>query len=289
MSSLHGIFALAFAGTLLVASLAAENTPAPPNWQDGQGASVYLQPNASAPSNVASLNDEHYVAERPFAETTQAAPSEIVAVPRIDPAVVPAVHEQTIQDSSIGNAQQPDRRLAPQTHRAEAGTTASQRTSSALRSAAIGIPTESIYTVITGLAIVVGAFLVFTWALRRGSKGRHGRGVLPSEVVSVLGRVPIAARQFAELLRVGNKLVLVALTPTGPATLTEVTDPVEVDRLVGMCQQVDPHSTTKVFEQVFQQFSSEPTSGGYLENDPLPASLSSAASAYRSHRGSSRA
>jgi hypothetical protein len=56
-----------------------------------------------------------------------------------------------------------------------------------------------------------------------------------------------------------------------------------------MCQQFEPHSTTKAFEQVFQQFSSEPTSGGFLGGEPLPAALSSAASAYRSHRGSSRA
>jgi flagellar biogenesis protein FliO len=288
MSSLQGISALAITA-VLVTSLAAENTPAPPNWQDGQGASVYLQPSAAAALNVAAPENDRYVSERPLAETTQPGRPANMAVPRIDKAVAPAVHEQPVQDSTTGKGPQPDRRLAPQTHRAEAGTTASQRTSSALRSAAIGIPTESIYTVITGLAIAVGAFLVFAWALRRGSRARHGRGVLPSEVVSVLGRVPIAARQFAELLRVGNKLVLVALTPTGPATLTEVTDPIEVDRLVGMCQQVDPNSTTKVFEQVFQQFSSEPTSGGYLDNDPLPASLSSAASAYRSHRGPSRA
>jgi hypothetical protein len=91
-------------------------------------------------------------------------------------------------------------------------------------------------------------------------------------------------------LRIGNKLVLVALTPNGPTTLTEVTDPSEVDRIVGLCQQFDPHSATKAFEQVFQQFSHEPTGGGFLGSDPLPASLSSAATAaYRSHRGTGRA
>jgi hypothetical protein len=101
--------------------------------------------------------------------------------------------------------------------------------------------------------------------------------------------MPLAARQFAELLRVGNKLVLVAMTPGGPATITEVTDPVEVDRLVGLCQQFDPQSTTKAFEQVFQQFSSEPTSGGFLDSEPMPTSLSAAAMAYRTQRGAGRA
>jgi flagellar biogenesis protein FliO len=143
---------------------------------------------------------------------------------------------------------------------------------------------------VTALAIVIGAFLLFTWAIRRGGKSSGTRrGFLPSDVVDVLGRVPIAARQFAQLLRVGNKLVLVALTPEGPTTLTEVTDPAEVDRLVGLCQQMDPKSTTNAFEQVFQQFTTEPTGGGFLGSDPLPSSLTTAASAYRSHRGAARA
>ena len=77
--------------------------------------------------------------------------------------------------------------------------------------------------------------------VRMGCCGAAGASAgarhLPADVVSVLGRVPLAARQFAELLRVGNKLVLVSLTPTGAETLTEVTDPAEVDRLVGLCQQ----------------------------------------------------
>jgi flagellar biogenesis protein FliO len=181
------------------------------------------------------------------------------------------------------------RRLAPPSTRDDNTASHSGLASTgARRLADFGVPVQSIYTVITALAIVLGAFLLFAWALRRGGKNSGTRrGLLPADAVSVLGRVPLAARQFADLLRVGNKLVLVAQTPSGPTTLTEITDPVEVDRLVGLCQQFDPHSTTKAFEQVFQQLSSEPTSGGLLD-DPLPASLTSAASAYRSHRGAAR-
>ena len=120
------------------------------------------------------------------------------------------------------------------------------------RLADFGIPLQSAYTMITGLSIVIGAFLLFTWAIRRGGKSTAARrGMLPNDVVDVLGRVPLAARQFAQLLRVGNKLVLVALTPTGPTTLTEVTDPAEVDRLLGLCQQMDAKSTTKRLSKSF--------------------------------------
>jgi flagellar biogenesis protein FliO len=143
---------------------------------------------------------------------------------------------------------------------------------------------------VTALAIVIGAFLLFTWAVRRANKTTSARrGMLPNDVVDVLGRVPLAARQFAQLLRVGNKLVLVAVTPAGHTPLTEVTDPTDVDRLIGLCQQSNDKSTTKLFEQVFQQFSTEPTEGGFLGSEKLPSSLSTAASAYRSHRGAARA
>jgi flagellar biogenesis protein FliO len=148
-----------------------------------------------------------------------------------------------------------------------------------------GIPTKSLYTMGTGLAIVVGAFLLFTWVLRRGGRGRLGRGMLPADAVSVLGRVSLTSKQVAQLLRVGNKLVLVALTPGGAETLTEVTDPVEVDRLMGLCQQNDRHSTTQAFEQVFQNLSREPAPSGFLGGESLPNSISPAAAAYWSHRG----
>ena len=150
-----------------------------------------------------------------------------------------------------------------------------------------GIPTKSLYTMGTALAIVVGAFLLFTWVLRRGGRGRTGRGVLPAEAVSVLGRVSLSAKQVAQLIRVGNKLVLVAMTPGGAETLTEVTDPVEVDRLMGLCQQNNQQSTTKAFEQVFQSLSREPVTSGFLGGDSLPTSISPAAAAYRSQRGDS--
>jgi flagellar biogenesis protein FliO len=257
-------------GGLLIAMLAApiraENTPAPPDWQDGRGVSVYSAQKHDTPAQ----------SPAPFSIPPISAP-----LPNKNAAVVKqAAHEEIAQGDTVG------RRLAPPTSHVDLGV--AQNAPRPL--ANLGIPLQSAYTMITGLAIVIGAFYLFTWAIRRGGKTAGGRrGLLPSDVVDVLGRVPIAARQFAQLLRVGNKLVLVALTPEGPTTLTEVTDPAEVDRLVGLCQQMDPKSTTNAFEQVFQQFTTEPVGGGFLGSDPLPSSLATAASAYRSHRGATRA
>jgi flagellar biogenesis protein FliO len=252
---------------------------------------VYLAMSQAAAEESATIqapaaNTEVAIATASTVETTANVNAE--AAPLKDSAVVPAAHEVPIESASLKTG---DRYLAPPSARlAPAGSDASggpgPTSSASQRLAEFGVPMQSMYTVVSALAIVIGAFLLFAWALKRGGKRASGRrGALPADVVSVLGRVPLAARQFAELLRVGNKLVLVSLTPTGAETLTEVTDPAEVDRLVGLCQQGSPFSTTKAFEQVFQQMSNEPASSSFLGNESLMASLASPAGAYRANRG----
>ena len=103
---------------------------------------------------------------------------------------------------------------------------------------------------------VIGLFLIVAWVLRRGLP-RVG-GLLPREVVEVLGRAPLADRKQMQLLRLGNKLVLIAVSPTGTDTLAEITDPVEVDRLTGYCYQGHPNSSTVAFHKVFKSFETPP-------------------------------
>jgi hypothetical protein len=56
------------------------------------------------------------------------------------------------------------------------------------------------------------------------------------------------------LVRCGHKLLLVAISTAGADTLTEITDPVEVDRLCGLCRQSHPQSATTAFRNVLNQF-----------------------------------
>jgi flagellar biogenesis protein FliO len=93
-----------------------------------------------------------------------------------------------------------------------------------------------------------------------------GSQSLPNEVVEVLGRTALGSRQHAHLVRCGNKLLLVSLTATGAETLTEITDPVEVDRLSGLCRQSQPHSATATFRNIFQQFGRDRTARGFLSS-----------------------
>jgi flagellar biogenesis protein FliO len=181
-----------------------------------------------------------------------------------------------------------DRRLPPPSAAAQAVLAeyvgAPERATSVADGAAIlSLPFNTVYTVASALAIVIGAFLLCAWLLKRGS--RVATQALPMEAVSVLGRVPLDQRQVAQLLRVGNKLVLISLTVNGANALAEVTDPVEVDRIVGLCQQSHPHSTTKAFEQVFQQLSREPAPGGFLVSTPGPSTPTPSLDMFRPQLG----
>lgn len=117
----------------------------------------------------------------------------------------------------------------------------------------------SLATSLVSLGFVLGLFLLVAWMLRRSMPS--GARLLPGEVVEVLGRVPLAGRQQAHLVRLGNKLILVALSPGCAETLTEITDPLEVDRLAGLCRQNHPQSVSSSFREVFEQLGKKKTRG----------------------------
>ena len=110
---------------------------------------------------------------------------------------------------------------------------------------------SSLVTVGGSLAVVLGIFFCIVWMLRRASPGRSA--LLPSEAYEVLGRAPLANHHQAHLVRCGNKLLLVCVTATGAETLTEITDPAEVERMTALCRNSRPSSPTLSFRQVFQQ------------------------------------
>ncbi len=74
---------------------------------------------------------------------------------------------------------------------------------------------RSIVTVVSSLAIVLGLFFAAAWLMRRGAPA--GSTALPSEVVQVLGRAALSAKQQMQLVRIGDKLVLLAVWAGGGA------------------------------------------------------------------------
>jgi flagellar protein FliO/FliZ len=115
-------------------------------------------------------------------------------------------------------------------------------------------------TMITALVVVLGLFLAVVGLLRRGMP-KPAR-MLPKEAVEVLGRIPLPGRCQGHLIRVGNKIALVGFNGGHGEPLVEVTDPIEVDRLAGLCMQDDPHSATTSFRGIVEQF--------FREKNPAP-------------------
>jgi flagellar biogenesis protein FliO len=200
----------------------------------------------------------------------------VPAAPRASPAKVSADFPENTKQAGPRAAgevvarTQPDagnsRRLLPSSDNSSnppAGTRLSQRSAAnnrRLSGLANSFPsTDVLRTAGTGLGIALGLLLLCVWLFRRNTPSPTTP--LPKEVVSVLGRAQLATRQFVQLLRVGNKLVLVSVTPEGTEPITEVTEPVEVDRLLSLCMRNHTQSTTAEFQQVLNQLSREGAKG----------------------------
>ncbi|NLF08171.1 MAG: hypothetical protein GX594_09360 [Pirellulaceae bacterium] len=98
-----------------------------------------------------------------------------------------------------------------------------------------GLPTIS---VVGSLALVLGVFFLGMWLFRRTAPAVFG--VLPPEAFEQLGRARLNARHQVHLLRCGDKVLLVAVGAVGAAgaaTLTEISDPAEVERLTALCRR----------------------------------------------------
>jgi flagellar biosynthetic protein FliO len=107
---------------------------------------------------------------------------------------------------------------------------------------------KAVRTVVTSLAVVLGLLVALVWISKR--TGSRKEASLPGEILETLGRAPLNGRQELQLVRVGNKLLLLSVTATTAETLTEITDPVEIDRLAGICRQNRPDSITASFREI---------------------------------------
>jgi flagellar biogenesis protein FliO len=107
-------------------------------------------------------------------------------------------------------------------------------------------------TVAGSLTFVLGLFCALAWLGRRVWPS-NSIPLLPQGVLEVLGRSLLAGRQHLYLVRLGNKLLLVCVTAAGAQTLAEITEPMEVDRIAGLCGQNESGNITATFRQVLSQ------------------------------------
>jgi flagellar biogenesis protein FliO len=126
------------------------------------------------------------------------------------------------------------------------------------------VSTRAMTTVVSALSIVLAAFFLVVWLTRSANKRRWSP--LPTEAVQVLGRAPLAGRQWMQLVQVGNKLVMLSVNANQVDTITEITDSQEVERLVALCRKEQPNHLRQTFQQVLDQYSKN-----RIEADPLPS------------------
>jgi flagellar biosynthetic protein FliP len=109
-------------------------------------------------------------------------------------------------------------------------------------------PPTSLTKTVSSWSLIAGVFLVLVWLLR--SKLPTATRRLPTTAVELLGRTSIGPRQELQLVRVGNKLLLLGSTAHGLSTLTEIVDPVEVEQLEQACRDGMSERPTAVSHSV---------------------------------------
>jgi len=107
-------------------------------------------------------------------------------------------------------------------------------------------------TTLGGLVAVLALFYLTAKVLRKSMPA--AQRTLPAEVVQVLGRKPLDYRHSIHLIRCGSRLLVVGASQEGLTTLCEMTDPVEIDYLAGLCKPSEPTSVADTFNQLFRKF-----------------------------------
>lgn len=82
----------------------------------------------------------------------------------------------------------------------------------------------------------VGIALALWWLVGRlRSSKLLAPNVLPESVIVPLGQRSIGGGRIVQLIRIGSRILVVTPTTDGLQTLSEISDPQEVERLVSLC------------------------------------------------------
>ncbi|MCC6908946.1 MAG: flagellar biosynthetic protein FliO [Phycisphaerales bacterium] len=114
---------------------------------------------------------------------------------------------------------------------------------------------------IGALAGVIGLILLLRSAMLRLGGSPLGRAKAPAGVVEVLGRFPLARGQTLLLLKVDRRILLVAQTPQGLSTLSEITDAEQVASLIGRIRNDRGDSFSRQFERLITPVRDEADAG----------------------------
>jgi len=113
------------------------------------------------------------------------------------------------------------------------------------------IKTTSTWWVLTSLLLVLALIVVTAYLLRRFLPGSRRLG--RSSAVEILSRSVINPRQSLCLVRLGNKLLLVGLSPNHMSPLASINDPEEIAQISGLLEKDSVNSISNTFGRLFHK------------------------------------
>ncbi len=171
------------------------------------------------------FNDAPVVSPRTPTRRAVSKPAAESVTPPVAPAAAseatPAAHHKSWKE--LAHQHNEERARQPQTTGMSAPTTATTKSATSGALSAVG-----------ALIVVIGLILVLARLFRRHAP--LFSQTLPTEALEVLGRRYLDQRQSILLLRVGSRILVVGSSPTGLQGIGELSDPVEVDLVAGMCR-----------------------------------------------------
>jgi flagellar biogenesis protein FliO len=134
--------------------------------------------------------------------------------------------------------------------------------------------TGSFWQTLLVLGGIVAVILLGAKYLRK--HGPRLPGGIPNDALEVLGKRAIDRGQLIYLVRLGSRILIIGSSSGGLQTLGEVTDPVEIDFLSGLCKQ--PAQSSKVAQGFFALFNRQFADSPPQESDAAPSGVHAAAS-----------
>ncbi|MCY3004518.1 MAG: flagellar biosynthetic protein FliO [Planctomycetota bacterium] len=110
--------------------------------------------------------------------------------------------------------------------------------------------TQGVFQTLSSLGVVLCLFVGFVFLLRR-IVPQSSKKKLPPEVLEVIGTVEWSPKQQWMLMRFGRKLLLVSQQAGETRVVAEETDPMEIDRLIALCEK--PHQNDTAFSSLSLQ------------------------------------
>jgi flagellar biogenesis protein FliO len=180
--------------------------------------------------------------------------------PGLTPQLLPIAAAQA-DESTVGDAGLiPRRRADPGTQKEGQGGT---RTGQRSRPAGDGW-----WSTLGGLVAVLALVFLTAKVIRKSVPA--AQKTLPAEVVQILGRKALDYRHTIHLVRFGSRMLMLGTSQEGTRTLSEISDPVEIDYLAGLCKPSDPGSVATTFSQLFQRFQNPEPVRDHTDSDAVP-------------------